>query len=363
MATSSALELVEELGHEEVVFVHDAETGLRAVIAIHDTLLGPAVGGTRMRVYPRFEDAVVDALRLSRAMTYKAAMAGIPRGGGQAVIGGNPARDKSRGLLLSYAKAVERLGGRFQTGGDMGIDSRDLAVMARSTSAVHSGEVAADRDVPTLTAIGVVEGIRAAARVRGARLDDVHVAVQGLGQVGAALARRLAVEGARLTIADIDAGRVERVQAETSALSVPDDDIYDVAADVFSPNAAGGVLSAATLPRLRCRAIVGAADEQLADAETGDALHERGILYAPDYVASAGGLYSLLAEGDDIDVIDRVREIGPRLAELFDRSREEEVPTHRLADQIVEERRAAAREERQLARRPRPPEASEWENP
>jgi leucine dehydrogenase len=342
----TALELAREMGHEEVILVQDAAAGLRAVIAIHDTALGPAVGGTRMRLYPALDDAMVDALRLARAMTYKAALAEMPRGGGKAVILGDPGRDKTRALLASYARAVERLGGRFQSGADMGIDARDVAVMSRITRYVSHTPPDAKVDTAELAALGVLASIRAAAAETGKGMDGLHVAVQGLGQVGYRLARMLAKAGARLTVADVDAGRAERAAVELPAAVVSPDGIYDIEADVFSPNAAGGIINDATVPRLRCRAVAGAANEQLAEPRHGDALHERGILYGPDYVVNAGGLLSLLfelGETDEEGVTRRVDAIGGRLTSLWERARREKVAPHRLADRIAEERLAAAR--------------------
>ena len=324
--------------------IHDPPSGLRAVIAIHDTTFGPAVGGTRMRPYPSIDDAVVDALRLSRAMTYKAVMAEVARGGGKGVILGDPATEKTRALLATYARSVDRLGGRFHTGCDMGIDHRDVAVMARITRHVSHTPTGSRMDTADLAALGVLESIRAAAGLLGLALEGLHVAVQGLGQVGYRLARMLAAESARLTVADVDPGRVQRAVEELGAAAVDAEAIYDVEADVFSPNAAGSVLNDGTAPRLRCRAVVGGANEQLAEPRHGDALHERGILYAPDYVVNAGGLLSLLYEvGEAEGVIQRVRSIGARLAGLLERSRAEGIPPHRLADRIVEERLAEAR--------------------
>lgn len=353
----SALELAGELGHEEVVVVSDRESGLRAVVAIHDTTLGPAVGGTRMRAYACFDDAVVDALRLSRAMTYKAALAGIERGGAKAVIDGDPGRQKTRSLLVAYARLVDRFDGRFHTGPDMGIDARDLAVMGRISRHVSHPGPDSPLDAADLTALGVHESIRATAAELGQELDGLRVAVQGVGQVGQRLARRLRAEGARLTVCDADPSRVERVAAELEVDTVEPDAIYDVEADVFSPNAAGGVLNDDTVPRLRCRGVAGAANNQLADARCGDALHARGILVAPDYVVSAGGLTSLLCETGELDpegVRDRVREIGTRVGELLRRALEEDVAPFRVADRMAEERLAEARERRREARRPGP---------
>lgn len=342
----TSLELAAELGHEEVVFVHDRAAGLRAVIAIHDTSLGPAVGGTRMRVYPSLDEAAVDALRLARAMTYKAALAGIARGGGKAVILGDPGRDKSRALLAAYARAVERLGGRFHTGCDMGIDGRDVTVMSRLTKHISHTAHGSRLDTADLAALGVFESIRAVAAAQERGLAGLGVAVQGLGQVGYRLARQLAAAGARLQVADVDAVRVDRACAELGALAVDADAIYDVEADVFSPNAAGGVVNDDTLPRLRCRAVVGGANEQLEQPRHGDALHARGIVYAPDYVVNAGGLLSLLFETGELDedgVVLRVKGIGGRVAALLAEARERGEPPHRTADRLAEQRLAQAR--------------------
>jgi len=353
----SAMELARELGHEEVVCVSDREAGLRAVIAIHDTTLGPAVGGTRMRPYATLDEAITDALWLSRAMTYKAALAGIDRGGGKAVILGDPARDKTRSLLVAYARIVDRFGGRFHTGSDMGIDPRDLAVMARFSRHVSHPGPDSPVDAADLTALGVLESIRACAEVLETELAGLRVAIQGLGQVGQRLARRLRAEGARLTVCDADPARVDRVAAELDVETVALDAIYDVDADVFSPNAMGGVLDDATLPRLRCRAVAGAANNPLREPRHGDALHARGILVAPDAVVSAGGLTSLLYDTGELDaeaVRDRVREIGPRVGELLRLSIEENAAPFRIAERRAEERLEAARERRREARRPGP---------
>lgn len=343
----SALDFAAACGHEEVHLLRDPDSGLRAVIAVHDTTLGPALGGTRMRLYPSFDDAVLDALRLARAMTYKAALAEMPFGGGKAVIVGDPARDKSRALLAAYAKAVDRLGGRFETGCDMGIDARDVAVMARLSRHFGHTPTGAKHDTASLAALGVFAGIEAAAEALGRGMKSLHVAVQGVGQVGMRLARFLAEAGARLTVSDVDAGRVERTASELGAASVPADAIYDVAADVFSPNAAGGILNDDTVPRLRAAAVVGAANDQLLEPRHGDALDARGILYGPDYLVNAGGLLSVLFEKGSTDedgVVERIKGIGPRLTALWRRAREEGVAPHRVADRVVEERLAAARE-------------------
>ena len=340
----SALDRAHEWGHEEVIVHRDRQAGLHCVIAIHDTTLGPAAGGTRMRLYASLDEAATDALRLARAMTYKSAMAEMPFGGGKAVILGDPARDKTRALLAAYARVIDGLGGRFNTGCDMGMEERDMAVLSRLTRHVHYSAPGTRLDTADLAALGVFESIRAAAVLLRRGLPGLRVAVQGLGNVGFRLARHLAKAGARLTVADLDAARGERAAAELGATAVDAGAIYDADADVFSPNAATGILNDDTIPRLLCGAVVGGANEQLLEPRHGDALHDRGILYGPDYVVNAGGLLSLVydTEGaDDEAVTARVRAIGPRLASLWDRARADGVPPHRMADRLAEERLAS----------------------
>ncbi len=348
-AAPNALDLARELGHEELLAFRDRESGLVAFIALHDTTLGPAVGGTRMRAYPTPDAAAVDALRLSRAMTAKAALCGVARGGGKAVIVGDPAVDKNEARLLAYARAVDGLRGRFQTGPDMGIDGRDVAVMSRVTPYVTHTRPGSALEAADLAALGVEVAIESVARVLGRELDGLTVSVQGLGEVGMRLARGLFRRGARLTVADLDAGRAEQARSELRAEIVPPSRIYDAEAHVFAPCAAGGVLDDATISRLRCRAVVGAANEQLAETRHAEALLARGILYAPDYVVNAGGLLSLLhevGETDEAGVLALVREIGPRVVEIVERARREGRSPGRVADRMVEEKLAAAREAR-----------------
>ena len=342
----SAFDLARELGHEEVRLVQDRASGLRAVIAIHDTSLGGAVGGTRMRVYPSLDEAAKDALRLARGMTYKAAMAGLRCGGGKAVILGDPARDKTRALLEAYARTVDAMGGRFYTGCDMGVSVDDLTFMRAFTP--HLGHTGAEGGLDTsdLAALGTFVSIETVARSLGLRLAGLHVAVQGLGQVGLRLARRLREAGARLTVTDIDGEQMARARDELGAEVTAPEAIYDVACDVFSPNAGGQVLNEATVPRLRCRAVVGAANQQLASAADGDALEARGIVYAPDYVVNAGGLVSILWERGETDiagVVARTEAIGDTLATVLERARRDREPPFRVADRMAEERIAAAR--------------------
>ena len=342
----TALELAQRLGHEQVLLLHDRASGLRAAIAIHDTTLGSAVGGTRMRTYPSFDEAVTDALRLSRAMTYKAAMCGMKRGGGKAVIMGDSSRDKTPALLEAYARAVDSLGGRFHTGGDMGIAGEDVVFFRRFTEYASHSVPGSALETSVLAALGVFESIRSVATLLDKALDGLHVAIQGIGELGSHLVEMLHGAGARLTVADPIGVRTRMAEERYGASVVAPDDIYAVPCDVFSPNAGTGVLSDATIPRLNCAAIVGGANEQLLDSRHGDAVFGRGILYAPDYVVNAGGLLSLLwelGEADEAGVIEKTRAIGPRVADIVARSRREGVPSHRLADRLAEEVLAAAR--------------------
>lgn len=342
----SALETWRELGHEQVVLLRDRAADLTAVVAIHDTTLGPGVGGTRMCAYATLDAALHDALRLSRAMTYKAAVADLPYGGAKAVIVGDPARDKTDALLVAYARAVDRLRGRFVSGADMGLETRDVERLAQLTPVFPHVPPGASVGASDLTAIGVVEAVREVARRLGLRLDGLHVALQGLGEVGSRLARRLHAEGARLSVADLDATRVARALSELGASAVDADAIYDKACDVFSPNAAGGVLNDDTLSRLRCRAVVGAANEQLLESRHAGALLERGVLHGPDFVVNAGGIISLLFEqgaANEADVIAHTRRTGERLRAVLDRAQAEGTPPQRVAERMAEERLAAAR--------------------
>lgn len=342
----SALGLARELGHERVLIVQEPAVGLRAVIAIHDTTLGRAVGGTRMRTYASFDDAVEDALRLSHAMTSKAAFAGLPFGGGKAVIFGDPLRDKTPELLFAYARAVDELGGRFFTGCDMGIEIPDLAIMAQATR--HVGHMPKDArfDASDLTAIGVVAAMQTVAARLGKSLSSCTVALQGVGEVGGRLAEKLAGKGVKLVVTDAIAGRSEAIARATGARQVEVDSILDVECDLFSPNAGGGLITDAVAEELRCRAVVGAANNPLAADSSGEILFRRGVLYAPDFVVNAGGLLSVLFETGELDesgIVARVERIGADLDALLERSERQGLPPFRVAALVVAERLAAAR--------------------
>ncbi len=291
---------VETAEHEEVYRVEDREAGLTGFIAVHSTRLGPAAGGLRMRVYRSDAEALDDVLRLSRGMTFKNAAAGLPLGGGKAVIMGDPARAKTPALLRAMGRAVDTLAGRYWTAEDMGMTTADMAVIAGETAFVAglSGGDFASGDPSPVTARGVFNAVRCAVRHRLGRadLDGLTVAVQGLGNVGWHLAGLLHGDGARLIVTDIDAGRVARAVAEWSAEAIAEDMIYGAGADVFAPCAIGGILNARTIPDLRVAVVAGGANNQLATDEDGIRLQERGILYAPDFVANGGGIINVAAE-------------------------------------------------------------------
>ena len=342
--------------HEQVTFGYDAASGLRALIAIHSTALGPSAGGCRMWPYPAFADAVADGLRLSRGMSYKNAMAELPFGGGKAVIIGDP-REKTRQRMEAFARLVDSLGGRYITAEDVGTTTADMEQVANVTPFV-SGLVRdagrgsdlgtpAGGDPGPKTALGVFLGLKAAVKFRleRASLEGVKIAVQGLGGVGHPLCRLLAAEGAVLRVADSRPGVAQRVCQELGALEVPADSILSQDVDVFSPCALGAIFDARSIPTLRARVIAGAANNQLARDEDGDALTRAGILYAPDYVINAGGIISVAREYEggatSAQVKAEIERIPVRLTEIFERARRESRPTSAIADQMARERLAA----------------------
>jgi leucine dehydrogenase len=351
MSSSTAFDLARELGHERLITVQDRQVGLTAFIAVHDTTLGRAIGGTRMRTYPSLDAAADDALRLSHVMTAKAAFAGMACGGGKAVIVGDPLTEKTPELLLAYGRVVEELDGRFFTGGDMGIDQDDLAVIARETKHVGEMPSAGAVDASDLTAIGIVAAMETVAARLGKPLGACTVAVQGLGEVGGRLAEKLAGRGVDLIVTDTVRRRCDAVARATGARPVAPEAISLAECDIFSPNAAGGFVTAAVVGRLRCRAILGAANNPLESSAVGEELARRGVLYAPDFVVNAGGLLSVLYETGELDeagILARVQRIGADLAALLERAEREERAPFRVAEQVVAERLAAAR----AARRP-----------
>lgn len=351
----SVLERLESSGCEELLVLQDPVSGLRGVLVIDDTSLGSAAGGTRFRATGSLEEAAHEALGAARAATRAHAASGVPRGGGHAVLIGGP-DGKSRAVLQAYARVLDRLDGRFVAGPDAGFDSRDLAVLSRMTHHVVYRKGAGALDATDLTAVGVLESIRAAAETLGRPLDSLHVVIQGVGGVGLRLARLLAAEQARLTVADVDSGRAERAQ-ELGAEVVSPEALYDVQADVFSPNAVGALLTEEAVARLRVRLVAGAASGVLADQGLADRLHERGILYAPDFIVGSGGLVGLLGgppDDEELAVHGRVSVLAADVGRLLARSLKEGVPPLRLALHAAEARIEEARQRRRVARPPAP---------
>jgi leucine dehydrogenase len=337
-----SLHLVTEGGHEELVVVQDSATGLRGAIALHDSRRGPALCATRLRPDLSLEDAVREALRLASAMSAESAAADLARGGAAAVLVGPAAKEKSRPLLAAFGKLLERQGGRMAAITDMGFESRDAAVLGRITPHVLH-RAGPSGDAAELAAVSVLEGLRETADILGTHVSELHVAVQGLGQVGYRVARLLSGEGARLTVSDVDGARVERAEAELGARAVAPDEIASVEADVLSPNAGSGALDDATVARLRCRAVLGAARAVLAGEKTAEALHERGILYAPDFLVCAGALAGLAEPGDEMEVQERVAQGAARLREVFDQSRQDGKSPLRAAELILEAQQGTRR--------------------
>ena len=312
------IERVTAGGHEEVIVLQDA--GLQGVIAIHDSRRGAALAATRIHPSASLTEAFGEALDLAAAVTREASMAGLPRGGAAAVFVGPAAAEKSRPFHAAYARVLDRLDGRLLAVGDMGFEARDLVVLARMTRHVGHRK-GPGGDAAELTAQGVLEAIRAAADRLESPLDEMHVAIQGLGQVGYRLARRLAAEGCRLSVADIDSGRAERVRHELGAEVVGAEAIAAIEADVFSPNAGSHTLDEQAAASLRCQAVIGAARAVLAQAQVAEGLQARGILYAPDFVACAGGLAALSGDEDEMATQERVAAVGVRLGEVWNRAR------------------------------------------
>ena len=332
-------------GHEEVVFCHNRDAGLKAIIAVHNTVLGPALGGLRMWPYKSEEEALNDALRLSRAMTYKNAVAGLNLGGGKAVIIGDPAKDKSEALFRAFGRFVESLHGRYITAEDVGIDVNDMEWVFRETSfvtgvhQVHGGS----GDPSPFTAVGTLQGLMAALNARFGNEDvgKYSYAVQGAGHVGMEFIKLLREQGAKVFVTDINKELVDRAVDEHGCTAVGLDEIYDVDADVYRPCALGGTVNEQTLPRLKCKVICGAANNQLANDEIGDELTRRGIFYAPDYAVNAGGVMNISLEIDGYNrerAMRMMRTIYHNVSRIFEIAKRDNIPTYRAADRMAEER-------------------------
>jgi leucine dehydrogenase len=334
-------------GHERVVFGYDELTGLSSIIAIHSTALGPSAGGCRMWAYGSTSEAVTDVLRLSRGMSYKNAMAGLPFGGGKAVIIGDSRRTKSPELFQAFGRFVGSLAGRYITAEDVGTTTADMEQVARTTQFVSGlgrrpGE--AGGDPAPKTALGVFLGLKAAVKFRFGRseLDGLSVAIQGVGGVGYHLCRLLAAEGAQLRVADVRPAATRRVSDEFNAVTVPVETVLAEDVDVLAPCAMGAILNAQSIPSIRARVVAGAANNQLAEEKDGAALQAAGVLYAPDYVVNAGGIISVAREynggATEAEVTSEIQGIPGRLMEIFERARRDGRATNAVADQMARER-------------------------
>jgi len=330
--------------HELVTYARDPVSGLSAILAVHNTSRGPALGGCRMWPYASTHAAETDALRLARGMTYKAAISGLPFGGGKSVIIGDPAEHKTSDLLRAMGRAVDALCGRYTVAEDVGIGVADVAQMAECTTWVAGMPVGeSDGDPSPATAYGVYQGMRAAVRHSLGRdeLSGLRIGVQGAGAVGDKLCAHLADEDADVLVADVDAERARAVAARHGARTCPAEDILAAELDILAPCALGGVIDDVSLPRLRARIIAGAANNQLAADHHGAALRERGILYAPDYVVNAGGVIHISHEGASYDrahAFAHVGRIHDTLLDIFARAERTGEPTSAAADRLAEAR-------------------------
>ncbi|WP_445363771.1 Glu/Leu/Phe/Val dehydrogenase dimerization domain-containing protein [Microbulbifer sp. ANSA003] len=332
--------------HEQVAFYQDAKSGLKAIIAVHNTNLGPSLGGCRMWPYADDGEALNDVLRLSRGMTYKSAMAGLKLGGGKAVIIGDPRKEKTPELLRAMGEFINTLGGRYITAEDSGTSVADMSVIGETTEFV-SGLFAGSEyggDPSPSTAYGVFVGLKAAVEHRWGKTDltGLKVSIQGVGNVGFRLGKLLKDAGAELFVTDIFQDNIDRAVTELGAIAVTADEIFDLDVDLFAPCAMGAILNDDTISRLKVQAIAGAANNQLAEERHAEVLREKGILYAPDYVINAGGIidvyYQQKGDYDAAEVRAHIEEIGNTMKEVFERADETGQTTAHVADRVAEER-------------------------
>lgn len=341
-------DLLSNAGHEQVVFCHNPDAGLRAIIALHNTTLGPALGGVRMRPYADEAEALADVLRLSRTMTYKNAMAGLNVGGGKAVIIGDPKSDKTEVLFRAFGRYVDALGGRYITAEDMGTDVTDMEhiyLESAFVTGVHQAHGGSGDPAP-FTAYGALQAIRAtsARRLGHDDLSRLRIAVQGLGHIGMELVKLLRDHGATLQVSDLDPARVQRAVSEYGARAIDPDQVLEAEVDVFAPCAVEGSLTSEAVARLRASMVVGTANNQLGDDQAGNLLAERGILYAPDYVVNAGGVMNVSLELDGYNrerAMRLIRTIGSNLGKVFDLAERSGCTPQQAADRIAEQRIAA----------------------
>jgi leucine dehydrogenase len=340
--------------HEQIIFCSDKVARLRGIIAIHDTTLGPAIGGVRMFPYKTEEEALIDVLLLSKAMTYKAAAAGINLGGGQGVIIGDPSRDKNELLLRAFGRFVQGLNGRYITAEDLGTTVDDMEIVRYETKHVVglSRALGGSGDPGPVTAIGLQSGLLACVEkvLNRKSLKGVSVAIQGMGHVGYHLAKELKEAGSRLIVADLVPEKTERARMELGAEVVKPDEIFQVEADVFSPCALGGVINAQTVDKLKAKIIAGAANNQLADDKYGDVLHKKGIVYAPDFVIGAGGMINVVNElGGYVKekAIKQASGIYDIMKKILEISEESNIPTYKAANILAKARIAEVKKFRQ----------------
>ena len=338
-------EKLAEMGHEEVVICNHPETGLRAIIAIHSTALGPALGGCRMWAYDNFDEAMEDVLRLSRGMTYKAAVAGLNLGGGKAVIIGDSKTQKTEALFRTFGRYVESLNGRYITAEDVGTNVLDMEHVYRETSfvtgvlPVHGGS----GDPSPFTAYGVRQGIRASVKEKMGKdsIRGLKIAIQGLGNVGGHLAKLLIEDGCEIYATDMNLERRDNLAKELGFTAVDPDQILSTDCDIFSPCALGGVVNDNTINKLKCQIVAGAANNQLKEARHGDELEKQGILYAPDYAINSGGLINVSLEMEGYSKERGYRltgEIYNTMLKIYNIAKEEQIPTYAAADHLAEER-------------------------
>lgn len=331
-------------GHEELVYFYDDTTGLKTIVAIHNTTLGPALGGTRMWPYANEEEALIDALRLSKGMTMKNAAAGLDLGGGKAVIIGDPQKDKSEEMLRSYGRCIEKLSGKYITAVDVGMNSNDLDIIVQETRHVAGGFIEGGVDTSVATARGVWRGIQAAAKefYGNDSLEGLDIVVQGLGKVGYNLCRFLSEDGANLIVADINREIMDAAVREFQAKPAELEKVYEVKCHVYAPCALGGVINQRTIPKLNCDIIAGSANNVLENEKAGDAVTGLGILYIPDYIINAGGVINA-AEGidgqyDSQRVIKKLDNIYNTVLEVIQLAQKFEIATYQAADWLANKR-------------------------
>ena len=345
---AGVFDIVTTDGFEQVAYFHDQATGLRAIVAIHSTALGPSLGGTRFYPYASEDDALVDVCRLARSMTYKHAVCGNDLGGGKAVIIGDPATMRSEALLRAYGRFVEGLSGRYITAEDVGTTQADMDLIHRETPHVTgvSMSLGGSGDPSPATAWGVLWAMKAVAeRLWGSpSLAGRHVCVAGVGKVGSALVAHLADEGAKVTVSDVRKEAAELAVDQYGAVAVGPEAAHTVACDIFSPCALGSVLNSTTIPELRCDAVVGSANNQLASPADAERLRHRGVVYAPDFVANAGGVINIAEEPHGYDhtrAYERIASIHDTLLQVFERADVDGITTAAAADRLAEERIAS----------------------